>query len=245
MVPYYVAQTLPEESSPEFALIRPFVPGGRTQRQNMTAWMAGRVAPDGSTSLVVYRFPRQETVFGPAQIEARINQEPDISAQISLWNQSGSKVVRGNLLVIPIGQSILYVQPLYLQASQTEGTLPELKRVIVASNEHVVMRETLPEALAVLTGGAQGQSPASPGNTGGTSTSASLEDPQVQDLVTRAVDAYTRGEQALASGDWTAYGAAQTELQQILDQLAQLTGVNPISNPSEVATPVASPIANP
>ena len=144
--------TLPGEAEPDFVLIRPFIPGGQSQRQNMTAWVAGRTGPDGISSLVVYRFPRQETVFGPTQVEARINQDPEISAQISLWNQSGSRVIRGNLLVIPIGESMLYVQPLYLQAAQTVGALPELKRVIVASSENVVMAETLVAALAELTG---------------------------------------------------------------------------------------------
>lgn len=119
MEAYYVTMTLPGEESPEFTLIRPFIPGGRTNRQNMTAWLAGRTGQNGELSMALYRFPRQETVFGPTQIEARIDQEPDISAQIALWNQSGSQVIRGNLLVIPVGESILYVQPLYLQSNNS------------------------------------------------------------------------------------------------------------------------------
>ncbi|MGI8477224.1 MAG: UPF0182 family membrane protein, partial [Thermomicrobiales bacterium] len=205
MEPYYVTMTLPQETAPEFTLIRPFVPGGRTDRQNMTSWMAGRVGPDGRTSLVVYRFPRQQTVFGPRQIEARIDQEPAISAQITLWNQSGSSVIRGNLLVIPIGQSVLYVLPLYLQATSSTGALPELKRVIVASNDRVVMNETLSGALADLTG-----SPAPAGNAsnpaantqspGGTAATVT---PKAQQLIQAAVEAYGRGQDALAKKDWT------------------------------------------
>lgn len=238
MEPYYVTMTLPEETSPEFALIRPFIPGGRSQRQNMTAWMAGRTAADGTNTLVVYRFPRQETVFGPAQVEARINQEPEISAQISLWNQSGSRVVRGNLLIIPIGESILYVQPLYLQSAQAEGALPELKRVIVASSDRVVMNETLNGALTELTGR---EVETTPTTDDVPTTGTGLEDPRVQALVGRAVDAYTRGEQALATGDWTAYGAAQTELETILAELASLTGT-PVT-PGVQGAPVATPTA--
>ncbi|MCC6790914.1 MAG: UPF0182 family protein [Thermomicrobiales bacterium] len=239
MEPYYVTMTLPGESSSDFALIRPFIPGGRSQRQNMTAWMAGRIGADGANQLVVYRFPRQETIFGPAQVEARINQEPEISAQIALWNQSGSRVVRGNLLVIPIGESVLYVQPLYLQASQSTGALPELKRVIVASNDRVVMNETLDGALAELTG-REVETPAGGDEPGGAETPG-LEDATVQSLVEQAVDAYNRGEQALAAGDWAAYGAAQTELEIILAELARVTNA-----PVEVvgaATPAATPVA--
>ncbi|MGH2549109.1 MAG: UPF0182 family protein, partial [Thermomicrobiales bacterium] len=111
MEPYYVTMRLPGEDATTYNLIRPFIPGGNTNRQNMTSWMTGRVTADGQLELVMYRFPRQETVFGPRQIEGRINQEPDISSQLSLWNQSGTQVIFGNMLVIPIDQSVLYVQP--------------------------------------------------------------------------------------------------------------------------------------
>lgn len=242
MEPYYVTMTLPAESKPEFALIRPFTPGGRTNRQNMTAWMAGRTGADGKLSLLVYRFPRQETVFGPAQIEARINQEPDISAQITLWNQSGSRVIRGNLLVIPIGESILYVQPLYLQATGTQGALPELKRVIVASNERVVMRNTLADALAALTQGSQTVSgppePAPQSNSSGV--------PAIAALVEQALAAYQDGQAALARADWAAYGQAQTRLKGLLDHIAALSSgtAAPAATPT-AASPAAMPTAGP
>ncbi len=221
MEPYYVTLTLPDEDEASFALIRPFIPGGGTDRQNMTSWMAGVSDESGISRLVAYRFPRQETVFGPAQISARIDQEPDISAQISLWNQSGSEVLRGNLLVIPVGESILYVQPLYLEARGSSGSLPEMKRVIVASSERVVMRTTLPEALIALTADIpQVTLP-------GTEEEGAVPQPTdvVLDLATlaeQAVAAYERGQQALVEGDWQAYGESQMELERILLSMSDL-----------------------
>jgi uncharacterized membrane protein (UPF0182 family) len=244
MEPYNVTMTLPGEGTPEFALIRPFIPGGRTTRQNMTAWMAGRTGTGGTLSLVLYRFPRQETVFGPAQIEARIDQEPDISAQISLWNQSGSQVIRGNLLVIPIGESILYVQPLYLQATNTQGALPELKRVILASSERVVMRETFDEALAALT---QGSEPVE----GPLETAPDVPEGDKSafaGLAQQALAAYEEGQAALARADWTAYGEAQARLESLLQQIAALSGGStapaagtPVATENAAATPTAGP----
>ena len=241
---YYVTMTLPGEPDPEFALIRPFIPGGRSQRQNMTSWMAGRLGPDGTTSLVVYRFPRQETVFGPSQIEARINQEPAISAQITLWSQSGSEVLRGNLLVIPVGESILYVQPLYLQATSNEGSLPELKRVIVASNEQVVMGETLQDALGQLTGAPVAEIPAPDTTDDETAALPDLENPDIRSLVDQAVEAYDRGQAALMVGDWNSYGEAQTELEAILEELQALSDGSSSGATSASATPVATPAAD-
>lgn len=231
MEAYFVTMTLPGESSPEFTLIRPFIPGGRTNRQNMTSWMAGRTGTNGELSLRLYRFPRQETVFGPSQIEARIDQEPDISSQIALWNQSGSRVIRGNLLIIPVGESILYVQPLYLQATNSQGALPELKRVIVASNERVVMRGTLEEALTALTAGSSAVAgPIEPAtDTGNAPTSGPSA--TIADLAAQALSAFEEGEAALARSDWTAYGEAQNRLQMLLEQLA-----------SSAVTPSASPM---
>ncbi len=240
MEPYYVTLTLPEEQDASFALIRPFTPGGRQERQNMTAWMAGRADQTGRTELVVYRFPRQAIVFGPQQVEARIDQEPDISAQITLLDQSGSEVIRGNLLVIPIGDSVVYVQPLYLRASETPGAYPELKRVIVASNERVVMEPTLAEALAALTAPTAGSPtpPAPPdGATGSPPPSAPETSPAQADLAQQALEAYNRGQAALARGDWTAYGQEQATLEAILRQLAGETAAPGASGPPPSSTP--------
>lgn len=231
MEPYYVTMTLPQEQRPDFTLIQPFTPSGQQARQNMSAWMAARTDGNGGPRLVAYRFPRQVTIFGPQQIEARINQEPDISSQVSLWNQSGSTVIHGNLLVIPIGQSVLYVQPLYLAAAQTATALPELKRVIVASNDRVVMRETLPEALDALTSGASATggppeaappSPAATGNQGATANAS---------LAQQALDAYNAGQAALKAGDWATYGQQQARLQAILQEMAG-AGAAPAATPT-------------
>ena len=116
----------------------------------MTAWLAARTDGEGGPRLVIYRFPRQVTIDGPRQVEARIDQDPEIASQITLWNQAGSEVIRGNLLVIPLESGNLYVQPLYLRAAQSEAGFPELQRVIVATTDRVVMRPTFAEALAAV-----------------------------------------------------------------------------------------------
>ena len=145
MAPYYIIMRLPGETRAEFFLMLPMVP---SQRENMIAWLAARCDPPDYGKLIVYEFPKDKLVYGPFQIEARINQNTEISQQISLWNQMGSRVIRGNLLVVPIENSLLYVSPLYLRAKT--GQLPELKRVIAAYGDRVVMEETLPAALAAL-----------------------------------------------------------------------------------------------
>jgi uncharacterized membrane protein (UPF0182 family) len=136
---------LPGESVAEFFLMLPMVP---SKRDNMIAWLAARCDLPNYGTLIVYEFPKEKLVYGPFQIEARINQNTEISQQISLWNQAGSRVIRGNLLVIPLATSVLYVSPLYLRAET--GQLPELKRVIAACGDRVVMEETLPGALQAL-----------------------------------------------------------------------------------------------
>src|SRR6201982_2828719 len=145
MIPYYIVMRLPDEPQAQFFLMLPMVP---SQRQNMIAWLAARCDPPDYGKLIVYEFPKDKLVYGPFQIEARINQNTEISQQLTLWNQMGSRVIRGTLLVIPIENSILYVSPLYLRAEY--GHLPELKRVIAAYGEHVAMKETLAEALSAL-----------------------------------------------------------------------------------------------
>jgi uncharacterized membrane protein (UPF0182 family) len=145
MAPYYMVMRLPGEPRAEFILMVPMTP---SQRDNMIAWVAARCDPPHYGELIVYEFPKDKLVFGPFQIEARINQNTAISQQLSLWNQHGSRVIRGNLHAVPIEDSILYVSPLYLRAET--GHIPELKRVIAAYGDHVVMEETLAEALAAL-----------------------------------------------------------------------------------------------
>jgi uncharacterized protein len=148
MEPYYLILRLPGEPKEEFVLLIPFNP---SKRDNLSAWLAARSDPPHYGKLVVYNFPKQKLIYGPRQIEARIDQDSFISQQLSLWNQRGSQVIRGNLLVIPIERSLVYVEPLYIAAEK--GRLPELKRVIVGFGDRIAMEETLEGAIARVFGG--------------------------------------------------------------------------------------------
>ncbi len=140
--PYYLIMKLPEQESEEFILLLPFTP---ESRNNLIAWLAARSDGENYGKLLLYQFPKQRLIYGPEQIEALLNQDPEISQQISLWNRQGSRAVQGNLLVIPIEQSLLYVEPIYLEADR--NSLPTLVRVVVAYENRIVMKETLSEAL--------------------------------------------------------------------------------------------------
>jgi hypothetical protein len=142
MEAYNIIMKLPEEKKEEFLLMLPFTPNNK---DNMIAWLAGRSDQPYYGKLVVYKFPKDKLIYGPKQIEARIDQQTEISQQFTLWGQAGSRVIRGNLLAIPIDQSILYIEPIYLEASS--GALPELKRVIAVFGSNVVMAENLDSAL--------------------------------------------------------------------------------------------------
>jgi uncharacterized protein len=209
MQPYYVIMRLPGEANPSFMLILPFTP---SQKDNMVAWLAANsngsfVGQQDYGKLLLYEFPKQKLVFGPRQIEARIDQEPQISQQFTLWSQAGSKLIRGNLLVVPIDQSLLYVEPVYLRAEQ--GELPELKRVIVADGENVAMAENLENALAIMLG--NGPTPASTPAT-----------PSVRgNLVQQALATFQKAQTALKQGNWADYGRYQQELEQLLQRLNQ------------------------
>ena len=207
MQPYYVIMRLPGEATAGFILIQPFTPANK---DNMIAWMAARSNGEAYGKLLLYEFPKQTLVYGPRQIEARIDQEPQISQQFTLWSQAGSKVIRGDLLVIPIEQSLLYVEPVYLRAEQ--GELPQLKRVIVVHNQAVVMEDSLAKSLAAIFGGEQIATPA-PGPLPG----------QAATLARSALTTYRKAQQALRQGNWAEYGRYQQQLQQILEQLNQET----------------------
>jgi len=226
---------LPGETETGFKIIRPFTP---INRLNMTAWMAGQSDDTGTTRLVIYRFPRQTTVFGPQQVDARINQDPDISSQFTLLNQSGSRVISGNLLVIPVEQTVLYVQPVYLRATGSGGSPTELTFVIVATNDRVEMRSTLEEALAAVEGAEV--SGATPGQNVEGAPQPSTTPSRVA-TAGEALAAYQRGQAALRSGDWAAYGEAQAELERILQSLAEATP-GPDSGNNAAATLDATPV---
>lgn len=210
MAPYYIIMRLPGETQAEFFIMIPMVP---SRRDNMIAWLAARCDAPDYGKLIVYEFPKEKLVYGPFQIEARIHQNTEISQQISLWNQMGSRVIRGNLLVIPIENSILYISPLYLRAEQ--GHLPELKRVIAAYGEHVVMKETLAEALSALFN----ETNAAP-----TAPNAAREMPDASPADNRAqqaLDRYNHAMERLRSGDWAGFGKEFEAMRGLLEDMSR------------------------
>lgn len=217
MEAYYVTLPLPGETEPGFGLVLPFTP---STRDNMTAWMAGQTDDAAVPRLVVYRFPRQANIAGPQQIENSISANAEISERVSLLGRTGSRVILGNLLVIPIDESVLYAQPFYVQATDDRNAPPELRFVILGTNERIVMRPTLEEALAALASGAADTvdaTDAPPPAEGDAVPGAADPGPLAQ----QALEAYQRGQEALAAGDWTAYGEEQATLERLLGQLAE------------------------
>lgn len=214
MEPYYIIMKLPGEEEAEYILMLPFTP---KSRPNMVGWMCARMDGDNYGKLLVYNFPKQETIYGPEQIESRINQNTVIAQQLSLWDQRGSRVYRGNLLVIPMGNSILYVEPLYLQADSSK--LPELKRVIAGFGNKTVMEPTLADALTSLFG-RPGEEPV--GGETSPPDDSEVSSPGSQSLAELAQQAkqyYDQAQESLSAGDWAGYGNNLNKLKDILDQL--------------------------
>jgi uncharacterized membrane protein (UPF0182 family) len=212
----HLIMKLPGELKEEFILMIPFTP---RQKDNMSAWMVARSDGEQYGKLVVYRFPKQRLVFGPKQMINRINQDPEISRQISLWDQRGSEVIQGNLLVIPIEESLLYVRPLYLRAEG--GKIPELKRVIVAYENKIVMEETLDVALQKIFGGEELEPTELP------KEEAELPKAEMEvletkeDLARRAKEHFDKANEAQREGDWATYGEELRKLGEILEQLSE------------------------
>ena len=207
----HIVMRLPEEAKAEFIYMVPFTPRGK---DNLAAWMVARNDGDAYGRLRVYRLSRQSLVYGPQQIENRINQDTEISRQISLWDQRGSTVIRGDLLVIPIEESLMYVQPIYLQAEG--GRIPELKRVVVAYQNRVVMQETLEGSLAELFGGSSRPRTAPAPDVG---TGAAPTDSSFRALVAEAGRRYEAALQAQRDIDWARYGEEFKRLGEVLQQL--------------------------
>ena len=233
--PYYMIMRLPGQTSEEFVLILPYVPNGRS---NMIAWLAAQSDPPNYGKAVSFEFPSSLNVYGPAQVEAAINQDPTISSQRTLWGQQGSSVIFGNLLTVPIGNSLLYVQPLYLQSSQTK--LPQIQRIIVfyrspsaspnlpsGQQQNVVMAATLGEALTSIFGGAgsTGTQPGSGGTTP-TTTPGTAVNSAVAGLIAQASAEYDKAQAALRAGDLAGFAADIDALGKIITQLkaAQAAG---------------------
>jgi hypothetical protein len=231
MEPYYVIMRLPGEEQEEFVLILPFLPAGKP---NATAWLAARSDGDQYGKLLSFRFPTDKVISGPLQVDNRIDQNTTISQQISLWNTSGSQVIRGNLLMIPIGEGNLFVEPIYLQA--TEGQLPELKRVVVVNGNNIAMEETLERALEVVLGQAQASAPTdepppttvptpAPGETpppAPTPAPTTALSGDLGDLIEQANDAFERAQELLQQGDFAGYGEEIERLEEILQRLMAL-----------------------
>ncbi len=226
MQPYYTIMRLPGEPRAEFIQMLPFTPRGKN---NLSAWMVARSDGDEYGKMLVFQFPKQKVIFGPNQIVARINQDQDISPQLTLWNQQGSEVIQGTLLVIPIEEALLYIRPLYLRADG--GRIPELKQVIVAYANQIVMEATLDQALDRLFGTRVRSTPAGALPVEGVVASLDVPQPSgavaattnaggdATPLVTQASDHYRRALQAQRDGNWALYGQ---ELEQLGEVLAQL-----------------------
>jgi uncharacterized protein len=215
--PYYVLMKLPDGKGLEFVLVRSFSPVGR---QNLTAYMVAHSDPVNYGELTTYSFPRSDATFGPEQVEARINQDATVAQQLTLWNQQNSKVIYGNILIIPIANSLLYVQPLYLQGQG--ANIPELKRVVAVSGGNVKMGDTLEQALGAILGTA-----APSAIEGATPSGKSLKD-----LIAAAIAADQRAQADLQKGDFAAYGRDIAAERAALAEASKAAGASPSPSPS-------------
>ncbi|HXV79947.1 MAG TPA: UPF0182 family protein, partial [Candidatus Binatia bacterium] len=212
MEPYYTIMRLPEEAKEEFVLLLPFTPN---KRDNMRAWLAARSDPPHYGKLIALDFPKAKLVYGPKQIDARIDQDAFISQQLSLWSQRGSQVIRGSLLAIPIEKSLLYVQPLYLAAEK--GSLPELKRVIVAFGNQIAMEETLEQSLQRIFGGKPTPEPQLQPVP---QPAAAAQAPTTEkELARQALGHFSRAQESLRQGDWAAYGEELKKVESLLREM--------------------------
>jgi uncharacterized membrane protein (UPF0182 family) len=208
--PFYTLLRLSEETEPEFVLMLPFTP---VQKKNLIAWLAARSDPEHYGELIVYRMPKSELVYGPEQIEGIIDQDAEISQSVTLWSSAGSQVIRGNLLILPIENSLLYVEPLFLQSTETQ--LPQLKRVIVSYGNQVVMAETLGAALETVFGREDGQAPSeAPSGMPPAEGGATLGE-----MIERANTLYTEAQSAIRAGDWAGYGKITEQLGTVLQEM--------------------------
>jgi len=206
MEPYYIVTKLPGHEREEFILMTPFTP---STKNNMIAWLAAKNDQPEYGDLIVYKFPKEKLIFGPMQIEARIDQDSEISQQLTLWGQKGSTVIRGNLLVIPIEESILYVEPLYLRAET--GEIPELKRVIVSNGSDVMIGQNLEEALGKLFVRSFGER----------EIVVTGEEKTLKDLIKEVAGYYESAQDFAREGNWSKYGEELQKLEQSLKLLEE------------------------
>lgn len=249
MEPYYIIIKLPEREKEEFLLMLPFTP---SKKDNMIGWLAARSDLPNYGNLLVYKLPKDKLVYGPMQIEARVDQQTEISRELSLWGQRGSRVIRGNLLAIPVSDAFVYVEPIYLVAEQTEQTrppaqqpqtapgrkplgrttqarpgpvkagvaaLPELKRIIVALGNRLVMEDDLDKALSLVL---ETEMAVERSREKGVSLQPRAGDMPTSNLGKRALDHYQKAKASLRKGDWADYGRQLDHLEKILKELSEL-----------------------
>ena len=228
--PYYVLMRLPGETKAEYLLILPFTPNNRP---NMISWLAARNDAPNYGRLVLYQLPKDTVIFGPSQIGNRIQENTAISSQFTLWNQSGSQVQQGNLLVVPVGQTFLYFEPVYLRATNT-SSLPEFKKVILADTQNVVWDDTLEGALAQLVGAAPPTTTPTPGGTPSPNATCA-------DLINQANTHYQNAQAKLKTGDLAGYAA---EIQQVGTLLQQMQTAG-CTTGTTTASPRPSPSPSP
>jgi uncharacterized membrane protein (UPF0182 family) len=212
---YFVLAGLPGETQQEFISILPFTPANRN---NLIGWLAGRSDGDKYGTLRAYRFPKSRFVDGPLQIQARIDQDPQLSSQLTLWNQQGSTVIRGNLIVMPLEDTLLFVEPIYLQAERSP--MPELRIVVLATQDRLAYAPRFPEALAQLLAGAAPNPPAAspPGSTT-TSPAPAAAEANVRTLVERANQALNDYRRLTSEGKLGEAGAKLEELKRTLEEM--------------------------
>ncbi len=216
MESYFVNMRLPGSDELEFLLMRPFTP---TQKQNMVSWLAARNDDENYGELVLFKFPKQTTVYGPMQVEARISNDSEISQNLNLWDQQGSSVIRSNLLVVPIKESILYIEPIYLTMN-SENSLPEVVRIVVAYQDKIVMEKTLDEALSKLFGTdfrTEGAVPSTPDSDNDTTSTGGVL--TYNEVVEQIKAAYQNAKRSAQNGNWADYGRYLEQLEQAISQL--------------------------
>jgi len=221
MIPYYTIIKFPDDDqNEEFVLILPFTP---VNKNNMLAWMAAMCDPENYGKIVEYKFPKEKLLYGPLQIESRIDQNSEISKLFTLWGQRGSSVIRGNLLVIPVRDSLIYVEPIYLRAEQSE--LPELKQVIVGYQDRIGIGDTLEDALYNVFGlrelivQKEEEEVIAPEEFVATISKLLT----VRELVQKASSIFDESQNRLREGDYAGYGEYINELKNILTQLEEQT----------------------
>lgn len=216
LAPSYIITKLPGGSKEEFMLIDSYTPSGK---DNMVAWFGARMDAENYGKLIVYKFPKQKVTYGPTQFKARINQDPTISKELSLWNQQGSSVINGSIITIPIEKSLMYVMPVYIKSSG-QNSIPEVKRVVLGYGDRIVMEETLDKALTTMFNLNQTQTTQPPATDNKpTQPGQQLAETNIQELIKSANDAFNAAKEAQQKGDWADYGKHLSELENILNQL--------------------------